>query len=135
MDIKEFAKSIDGMEYDYPQFPKQVLETAKENGFVIVYGGSDDLMEFEGAMNEEIGCYEGGSAYVGRTVISDAPICVGDKEIKAIWCGGEQDGNGNEIAWVYKTEIPHETFMIYEDGEPYCRGIVFSMESLAKEST
>ena len=29
--------------------------------------------------------------------------------------------------WIYKTDIPHETFEIVEDGEPYCRGIVFNI--------
>ena len=29
------------------------------------------------------------------------------------------------ITWVYRTDIPHVTFMMYEDGEPCCRGIVF----------
>jgi len=30
----------------------------------------------------------------------------------------------------YETDIPHETFDIYEDGEKFCRGIVFSIDSL-----
>ena len=58
-----------------------------------------------------------------------------------IWCGmidGESAGpesdfkteEGDLITWCYKTDIPHETFMIYDDGEPYCRGIVFSIEDL-----
>lgn len=38
--------------------------------------------------------------------------------------------NGNIITWAYVTEIPHETFMVYEDGESYCRGIVFSIDDV-----
>ncbi len=34
MDIKEFAKSISGKERYYPQFAKEEIETAKENGFL-----------------------------------------------------------------------------------------------------
>ncbi len=49
--------------------------------------------------------------------------------ITAIW-DGDTDENGQLITWTYKTDIPHETYMIYEDGEPYCRGIVFSIENL-----
>lgn len=30
----------------------------------------------------------------------------------------------------HETNIPHEEFMMYEDGDPYCRGIVFSMDSI-----
>lgn len=130
VDIKEFAKSISGKKYGYPQFTKEEIETAIENGFVIVYGASDDLMEFEGAISEEIGCYDGGTAWVKGDRVNDYPIVVGEKTIKAIWCGGEKDADGQEITWTYETEIPHETFMIYEGGEPYCRGIVFGIDDV-----
>lgn len=130
MDIKEFARSISGREYGYPQFAKEEIETAKENGFVIVYGCSDDLMEFDGTIREEIGCYDGGTAWVKGERVNDAPIVVGEKPIKAIWCGGEKDADGQKITWTYETEIPHETFMAYKDGEPYCRGIVFSIDDV-----
>ena len=130
MDIKDFAKSISGKEYGYPQFTKEEVETAKENGFVIVYGASDDLMEFEGAIQDEGGCFDGGEVcfnqkevYQGRGRKEDYP-----SYITALWCEGEE--NGKPICWIYKTDIPHETFMIYEDGEPYCRGIVFSIDDV-----
>lgn len=32
MNIKDFAKSISGKEYGYPQFTKEEIETAKERG-------------------------------------------------------------------------------------------------------
>lgn len=130
MDIKEFARSISGKECGYPQFTKDEIETAKENGFVIVYGASDDLMEFDGAICEEIGCYDGGTAWVKGDMVNEAPIVVGEKTIKAIWRGGEKDADGQEITWIYETEIPHENFMIYEGGEPYCIGIVFSIDDV-----
>ena len=41
-----------------------------------------------------------------------------------------RDESGSLIAWTYRTDIPHETFMIYEDGEPYCRGIVFNIDDV-----
>lgn len=127
MSIKEFAKSINGKEYGYQQFTKEEIETAKENGFVIVYGASDDLMEFDGAIRDEVDCYDGGTAWISGDMIINDAILLSDKPIKAIWCGGEKDKDGRVITWTYETEIPHETFIIYEDGEPYCRGIVFSI--------
>ena len=128
-DIKQFAKSISRKEYGYPQFTKEEIETAKENGFVIVCGCSDDLVEFDGAIRDEGDCFEGGKIY-----FNNYEICQDgdDKDtygncINAIWCGGEKDADGQEITWTYETEMPHETFMVYEGGEPYCRGIVFSI--------
>ena len=37
MDIKEFAQMLDNREYGYPQFTKEEIQIAKENGFVIVW--------------------------------------------------------------------------------------------------
>lgn len=90
MDIKEFAKSISGKEYGYPQFTKEEIETAKENRFVIVYGCSDDLMEFEGAIRDEGGCFDGGRVFFNHDEVYQGY----NKEkypywINAVWCGGE----------------------------------------------
>lgn len=48
MTLKEFAERLNGTEYNgYPIFSKEDIGIAKENGFVIVTGASDDLMEFD----------------------------------------------------------------------------------------
>ena len=43
--------------------------------------------------------------------------------IKSLW---DREG----FSWILETEIPHSTFVIMEDGETYCRGIVFSLEDV-----
>ena len=108
---------------------------AAENGLVIVYGASDDLMEFDGAIRGAIDCYDGGTAYLTEDGLFESE-CVDDncpyaererakcKAIKAIWC---TPGGGS---WAYETDIPHAKFNIYEDGELYCVGIVFEMTAL-----
>ena len=132
MDIKEFAKMLDNREYGYPQFTKEEIQIAKDNGFVIVYGASDDLMEFDGAITDEVGCFDGGEAWFDGKRITDTPTTVYDMCIKALWCDDDiKDEKGGLITWTYKTDIPHETFMIYEEGrESYCRGIVFRIEDV-----
>ncbi len=47
----------------------------------------------------------------------------GGKIIEALWAPESDPG----YSWVYKTDIPHESFEVVEDGEPYCRRIVFSL--------
>lgn len=131
MGIKEFAKMIDGKQYGYPQFTKEELQIAEDNGFVIVCGASDDLMEFYGTITDEGDCYDGGEVWFNKDRVVDAPATTGDRCIEALWCDADsRDEHGNCITWTYRTEIPHETFMIYEDGETYCRGIVFSINDL-----
>lgn len=134
--IGEIAKALDGMEYG-ARIPNEITTKAKENGIVIVYGASDDLMEFEGAITDEVGVYEGGTAYINKAGLQnnenyssnceDCPHLKRSldecKTIEAIWGEGE-------YSWSYKTEIPHAEFDITEDGEKYCRGIVFTMASI-----
>jgi len=126
MDKKELAQLINGRKYGYEPF-RDVRQVAKASGLVIVSGASDDLMEFDGAIYDEGGCYDGGKVFFDRNGVSqdgsERSNC-----IEAFWCDKtELDEKGNVITWTYKTDIPYETFMIYEDREPYCRGIVFDL--------
>ena len=125
MNAKELAKKLDGNFYGN-EIPKELEVSAKENGLIVVFGASDDLCEFRGAIYDEADCYGGGEvmfdkegnfAYVDD---GDDPL---PNTIQAIW-------NKRGYSWTYKTEIPHETFDIYEDEETYCQGIVFSINDL-----
>ena len=132
MTVKEYAKMLNGRQYDYPQFTEDEIQIAKENGFVIVYGASDDLMEFEGAIRDEAGCFDGGFVWFNERGLTEGELGQEtDRCIEAVWCDMERkDASGNTITWTYKTDIPHEAFMIYDDGEPYCEAIVFSIDDI-----
>ena len=134
MTKEECAKMLDGREMG-EEVSQSEAEAAKESGLVIIYGASDDLMEFEGAIRDEVGCCDGGTAYLDETGLFSSE-CENEgcpyaereqakcKTIEAVWCppcGG---------TWAYETEIPHATFKIYEDGELYCTGIVFDLYRL-----
>ena len=108
MSIYEFAKKLNNRQYGR-EILKSEEQEAKELGFVVVFGYSDDNAEFRGAIDDEVGCFDGGRVYED-----------GDKFIDAVWCGD------SEFDWSYKTNIPHATFDIYDYAdEKYCRGIVF----------
>ena len=139
MTKEEFASGLNNREYgsELTQYERQ---RAKESGLVVVYGASDDLVEFDGAIRDEGGCYDGGDVYFDRTGVAQNGEKLANK-ITAVWCGKVDDEpagdlsefqteNRETITWTYKTDIPHATFMVYEDGEPYCRGIVFSIEDI-----
>lgn len=133
MTLKEFAQKLNGREYGYPQFTKEDLAIAKENGFIIVRGASDDLMEIDGAINDEGDCFDGGTLKLdiadGKFVDSDEDESFDVVAIEARWCK-DHDDEMNIIPWTYATSVPHEKFMIYEDGKPYCQGIVFQNDAL-----
>lgn len=122
----ELARKLDGCEYGL-EVSEEDVQLAKENGLVIVYGYSDDNMEFDGALHDEVGCYDGGVARVCKFGVytDEVPANTELREIKAVWCATE-----DSAPWTYETDIPHATFNVYEDGELYCVGIVFSLEDL-----
>lgn len=128
MDAKELAALLNGREYD-SEITKEERQAAKEAGLAVVFGGSDDLCELCGAIDDEVGCFDGGTVYLDADGVfekdDECDLCkLQERHLKtcrsidAIW--GE-DG----YSWTYKTDIPHETFEIMDDGEKYCRGMVF----------
>lgn len=131
MTAKELAKKLDGREYGHC-ITREICAEAKEAGLVIVTGASDDLMEFDGAIEDEADCFDGGKVYFdlnGVSMDGSKRECI----IEAVWCNGT-NSKGAPAAWTYKTDIPHEEFDILEDGDLYCVGIVFSLSDLNKES-
>lgn len=128
MKLKEFAEMLNGKEYGYPQFTEAELQIAKDNGFVIVCGASDDLMEFNGAIYDEGGCFDEGRVYFDANGVNQE----GEERancIQAVWSNGV-NRNGVPATWTYKTDIPCERFDVFEGDDLYCEGLVFSVEDL-----
>lgn len=134
MTKETLAASLNGREYPM-RLSKDELRAAELSKLVIVSGASDDLMEFEGAISDEFGAP--GEAYVTKTGLLPAhdegcehKFCgykeakAKSREIKVDW-----DNAGNPC-WTVTTDIPHADFDIMEDGEVFCRGIVFCLEDV-----
>lgn len=129
MNIKEFAQLLNKRMFRFTILSPEEKKIAKENGFVIVYGCSDDLMEFEGAFDDEADCVEGGKVFIDKE-----GVCNNGEEtpnmIEGIYCE-EKDEDGEIIPWTFQTTIPHETFLIYEDtNEIYSKAIVFHIKDI-----
>ena len=126
MTKKELAEKLNGRQYG-DSF-KDVMEDTMASGLVIVTGASDDLMEFQGAIEDEGGCFDGGEVYFDKNGVSQDGTERANM-IEALWCEGT-NMDGCQATWSYKTDIPHETFEIWEDEELYCIGLVFSIEDI-----
>ena len=59
--LAEFAASLDGIEY-LDERPEAWAQ-AEKNGYVVVFGYSDDGVEFRGAISDELGAYDGRTFY------------------------------------------------------------------------
>lgn len=130
MELKEFAKMIDGRQYEYNMFTTEELKIAVDNNIVIATGASDDLVKLEGAITDEEDCWEGGiisvMAIPGGGIVSVNYEHANVFRFNAKWYE-DCDENGHMIPWTYDVPIEHETFMLYKDDLPYCRGFVFKV--------
>jgi hypothetical protein len=133
MNKEELAAILTGHEY-HQEISKELAAMAKGSGLVVVFGASDDLMEFRGAIYDEVDACGGTIAYLTSAGMlvndcsnDDCPHFEKSKNcaatIEACW---DQDG----YSWIFKTDIPHATFEIVEDGEKYCRGIVLELAAV-----
>ena len=113
--INDIAAMLNGRKYGYELTDTEEQEIA-DLGYVVVFGYSDDNAEFRGAIDDEIGCFNGGKVYENNGYY-----------INALWCK-------NEFTWSYDTNIPHATFCIYDEDEKYCKGIVFDLNVVKENS-
>lgn len=141
----EFAARLHGRTYRN-EITRPESAEAKAAGLVVVYGYSDDNVELDGAVRDEISAYDGTTVFLGKDGEIHKPWDVliegeldesifdawfkrkasGVRSIEARWCHKDADG----FAWSFVTDIPHATFDISDDGEPFCRGIVFALTDL-----
>lgn len=115
----EFARLLNGREKNREITDREEQEAA-DLGLVVVFGYSDDGVEFKGCISEEVGAYEGRKFFITpKLKIKNKPK-EGRKLIEAIW-----SPDMLECSWLIDSEIPHANFDIMEEGELFCRGIVF----------
>lgn len=132
--VKKWAEKLDGREYG-SELTEIEEKELKALGLVVVFGASDDLCEFRGAINDEVGCFDGGDIYVNAEGLIannmdmfDDFVPENSPEFVLIkMCWGLRG-----YSWICETDIPHESFDILDDGDPYCRGIIFSVDDMPK---
>lgn len=127
---QEAARRLDQSQYG-DEGSKELFSAMKDAGLVAIFGASDDLMEIRGAVYDERGfeawftpdgllendCENEDCPAYGR-----AKAAAG--KVRALW------GAEPPFSFTYETDIPHETFVVLEDADPYCRGIVFALADL-----
>ena len=128
------AKLLDGRAYG-DEITKPEEDSAKKAGLVVVFGYSDDNVELRGAVHDEIGAYGGADLGFTRSGLvfnkcseEDCPYFEierrGSTSVEAKWC------KKDTASWTFETAIPHSIFNIFEDGEVFCRGIVFLLSDV-----
>lgn len=138
MTKEQLAAMLNGREYG-AEITKAEAMQAKTDGLLVIYGASDDLVEFDGAFCDEASAYEGAVVRVYPEGIlqawedlekddeDDVEGYFADKK-RSIQVTADWDTQG--YSWVIETDIPHATFEIMDDGEKYCRGIVIAVSDI-----
>ena len=134
------AGLLTGREYGSEMAKEEELQ-AKAAGLIVIFGASDDLMEFRGFVDDERGAptialLDAKGLLPFREDIQHDDDALKDyfarapqvRAVDALW--GNEDG----YSWTYRTDVPHATFEIVEGGEPYCRGIVIDVADLGGAS-
>lgn len=138
MTIKDVAAKLNGREYGSEVSAVEQIEF-KNAGIVVVYGYSDDCVEFEGAVNTEIGIWNAGYIPLLNGVPFDMDCST--EVIKASGCLTLKDvskrlkhikAKFGMNGWEFDAEFPHEKFSIVERecDNPCSEGLVYSLADL-----
>lgn len=135
--VADFASKLDGREYR-SEISNDECRQAKRAGLCVVFGYSDDNVELRGVIKDEVPGYEGAKFTVDKAgplvpwdrFIEDRPSqqeaaawfsrAVGENvRIDAKW---DHDG----YSWFIDADASEKAYFdIVEDGEKFCRGVVF----------
>lgn len=145
--IQDVVNLLDGCEYlTERRSISSLANMMKANDIVAVFGQSDDLMEFAGAISDEVGAWEGETVLINRNIglvvtpdhCDECDDCEfwnnhlktqKNAKITAIWATKDENGEV-KCSWGYETTIPHHKFRVMDDGELFCEGIVFDLKDI-----
>lgn len=102
------------------------LEAVK--GLVVVYAASDDLVEIEGAMTQEIGAFNGVKLTASKTQ-GFFETTADESDIEFRWC---DDNSGDSVCpWSVICNLPHRKFDILDDeGYVASVGVVLHIDDI-----
>ena len=135
---EEWAALINGRQIGN-EVSTEEQQRAKADDIVIVFGASDDLCEFRGAIYDEAGAYDSTTIRLDKKgILPERDQVDDDDELKDLFARQPKASSIEAVfspkdvnaSWIYKTTIPHARFDIMEEGNLYCRGIVFHIDDL-----
>lgn len=137
MDTKTAAQRLHGMEYRSDAQYKDIFAEMKAAGLVAVMGASDDLIDLQGAINDEYGAgspilFWDGAILENECEEERCPYFekIAKKAVALTADHGHHPDVPGEPHWVIDFPIEHETFDVMEDDEVFCRGIIFALRDI-----
>ena len=158
--IEDLAKLLDGNVYRdelYNEYGMDVYDICEKNKWVIVYGASDDLIEFEGIISDEDGAWNGALCKLvkpGDFYLEDADdetykkakdymfVPITEDELKVLknnnyndtcvvemlWCP-----DGTDMSWQVNVKgAPFTKFNVMKGEEVYCEAAIVDLSKFIK---
>lgn len=131
----QMARRLDNIDID--DIDHQLI-SAKAAGLLIVYGQSDDLLEFRGIWEDEYGAYGGCDCHIDQNGIllnecdCDCPYFKRINHDNFTAINAAWNDEDEELAWVVSSDAPHSSFTYHCDGEPFGVGIVIHRDDIKK---
>lgn len=137
MNTKELAALLDGREAG-KELTTDESKAAADDGLVILFGYSDDDIYVAGASEGEVYAFGGGADLLfnskglvaNRCTDEDCPYHA-DEQKNVVTIHGEYKEEDGHAIWRFTSpdasELNGETFIIYENGDTFCQGIVFAL--------
>lgn len=125
---EELSLLINGSKSE-DRFTKYVIKMAKDNNLVIVYTIGDDTVMFCGAVTDEFDMLHGGKIFLAIEDGECIPYTKNNasktrKVIEVFW------ENHSFYKWKFLTLIKHSCYDLKKDNKNFCKGIVFSLDSI-----
>ena len=124
MNKDQFAQLLNGRQYRSEMTEAEEMQAAV-NDFLVVFGASDDLLEFRGWINDEVGAWKGTTVSISEFGFINSKHVTSSFNVKAEWCPKHTDAS-----WVITADVPYTSFAIMEDEEIFCHGIVIDIKEV-----
>jgi len=138
-----FSAKLTRREYRH-EISEEECDQAKANGLLVVFGRADDGVELQGVIEDYVDAYDGTTFEVcskgvkptwrhcEEKTFDEAKLFFDLEKLPGFKIIAQWDQNGR--AWTMRLEgnsLPeHYPFMIFEDGEEFCEGLVIDMNGL-----
>lgn len=132
--------------FDIRELSEEHFQFAKDQGWLVVFGHSDDCIELRGYFTDET-YYDSKKFAIDKDGLipswdqidhddeNEVRVYFERKKatpILTLYVFDNDEFEDEQFMWVFTCSYPHETFKIYDGDEPYCVGIVVDFKKLVE---
>ena len=133
MNAKQFARYLNGRERDSEMINAE-CDLAEELNLLVIFGYSDDVVEFRGIIHNEFSEGTLLHIYKGHIIEDEELMILGKYGFDISSDMGVIGIYSDEGVWSFEVlgDIETHNFDIFDEGVLYCRGLVIDMSSHLK---